>query len=558
MSGKGETEMTLDFAPPGWGTWQQDRAHNPKPMTRLALETAAEHFGLGFNEAMGSYGVPIRSVTFDHVHGYPYLRIQFAGDPGPDGPPSEDELFGFIGQCAERAEAALAGRMWRDDIERWDNEVKPTAMAAHRSLGDVDLAALDQAALIAHLERCLAHGRAMVTQHHRFNASAMFPVADLVTQTMTWTGLPPTLLLGLMEGSSPISGTWSSEIEPAAKAVSLDVDAAALLDADGDTGERLAQLRARVPEVDEWVRTVGMRLVDGFDLTGRTLIEMPGLLLGKLAAAVAMGGPPDRSDLAALEERVRAAVPEEHRSAFDDLLAEARLTYRLRDERGVYSDMSGTGLTRLAVLELGRRLVATGRVADPEHLFDVSSDELLAIAAGASAPTADELRARAELRAAAALATSPPMLGDPPSPPPPLELLPPALARVVGGIGFAIGSILQGIEAPTVAGGVISGLPGSGGVVEGTARVITDLDQLLELEQGDILVSATTSEAFNSAIHLVGAIVTDHGGIASHAAIVSREVGIPAVVGTGVASTTISDGARIRVDGNTGEVTLLS
>jgi pyruvate,water dikinase len=107
-------------------------------------------------------------------------------------------------------------------------------------------------------------------------------------------------------------------------------------------------------------------------------------------------------------------------------------------------------------------------------------------------------------------------------------------------------------------GSVIRGLPGNAGVVEGRARVITDVADLVTLEPGDILVSPTTSEAFNCAIHLLSAIVTDHGGVASHAAIVSREVGIPAVVGTGIASRRISDGAQIRVDGTAGEVTLLS
>jgi len=551
--------MSLDFAPPGWGTWQQDRAHSPMPMSRLALGVVRDSFGEGFMESMSLYGVPIRSVTFGDVHGYPYLRIQFAGDAGPDGPPSDEELFGFIGQCAERAEAALAGKVWRDVIAAWDAEAKPAALATHRALGDVDLPSLDDAALVDHLRRCVEHSRAMVAQHHRHNSSAMLPVADFTLQASAWTQLPPPVLLGLMEGASPISGTWSSEIEPAAKAVGADPDARALLEGDLATaGERLAALRARAPEVDEWVRTVGMRLVDGFDLTGLTLIESPALLLGKLAAAVAMGGPPDRSAVDALEAQVRAAVPEEHRGTFDELLAEARLTYRLRDERGVYSDMSSTGLSRLAVLELARRLVDAGRLHEREHLFEATPDELFGLAEGASGPSADELRQRAADRAIAASTFAPPLLGDPPSEPPPLELLPPALARVVGGVGFAIGTILRGLDEPKVEGGVISGLPGSGGVVEGRARRITDVSQLFDLEQGDIIVSVTTSEAFNSAIHLAGAIVTDHGGIASHAAIVSREVGIPCVVGTVVGSSTIPDGARVRVDGDTGQVTLLS
>ena len=63
-------------------------------------------------------------------------------------------------------------------------------------------------------------------------------------------------------------------------------------------------------------------------------------------------------------------------------------------------------------------------------------------------------------------------------------------------------------------------------------RLVRSIDDLFDLEPGDVLVTPTTGEAFNSMLHLVSAIVTDHGSFASHAAIVSREMGIPAVVGT--------------------------
>jgi rifampicin phosphotransferase len=72
-----------------------------------------------------------------------------------------------------------------------------------------------------------------------------------------------------------------------------------------------------------------------------------------------------------------------------------------------------------------------------------------------------------------------------------------------------------------------------------------------------VLVAPSTGEAFNSMLHLVGAMVTDHGSFASHAAIVSREMGIPAVVGTVDGSRRIPDGARVRVDGTAGTVTIL-
>ena len=103
-----------------------------------------------------------------------------------------------------------------------------------------------------------------------------------------------------------------------------------------------------------------------------------------------------------------------------------------------------------------------------------------------------------------------------------------------------------------------SDLGANHGIHEGIARLIRSTDDLLELEEGDIVVAAATGEAFNSVLHLVGAIVTDHGGHACHAAIVAREMGFPAVVGTVDATARIRTGDRVRVDGAKGEVAILS
>jgi len=75
--------------------------------------------------------------------------------------------------------------------------------------------------------------------------------------------------------------------------------------------------------------------------------------------------------------------------------------------------------------------------------------------------------------------------------------------------------------------------------------------------RGDVLVTVATSPAFNVVLPLVGAVVTDRGGLLSHAAIVAREYGIPAVVGCGDATAHLADGATVRVDGTSGEVTPL-
>jgi rifampicin phosphotransferase len=87
--------------------------------------------------------------------------------------------------------------------------------------------------------------------------------------------------------------------------------------------------------------------------------------------------------------------------------------------------------------------------------------------------------------------------------------------------------------------------------------VIHAPDEFSRLEQGDVLITRATSAYFNTVLPLLGALVTDRGGQLSHAAIVAREYGIPGVVGTKVATTQILDGARVRVDGDAGEVTLL-
>ncbi|MGQ7297477.1 PEP-utilizing enzyme [Quadrisphaera sp. KR29] len=105
--------------------------------------------------------------------------------------------------------------------------------------------------------------------------------------------------------------------------------------------------------------------------------------------------------------------------------------------------------------------------------------------------------------------------------------------------------------------GVITGMAASPGVVEGPARVITSADQLFEVQQGEILVATITAPSWGPVFGKVQATVTDIGGMMSHAAIVCREYGLPAVTGTGSASTTIRTGQRIRVDGSRGRVEIL-
>ena len=107
-------------------------------------------------------------------------------------------------------------------------------------------------------------------------------------------------------------------------------------------------------------------------------------------------------------------------------------------------------------------------------------------------------------------------------------------------------------------GHVLNGAAASPGVVEGAARVVRSVDQVADLRDGEILVCGSTSPAWAPIFSKITATVTDVGGVMSHAAIVAREYGLPAVVGTGRATSQIRTGQKIRVDGSAGTVTLLA
>ncbi len=104
---------------------------------------------------------------------------------------------------------------------------------------------------------------------------------------------------------------------------------------------------------------------------------------------------------------------------------------------------------------------------------------------------------------------------------------------------------------------VITGIAGSPGVIEGTARVVKTVDEFDEVREGDILVCQMTNPAWVVLFTKIAGLVTDTGGTTSHPAVLSREFGIPAVVGTSEATRRIATGDRIRVDGTAGRVEIL-
>jgi pyruvate,water dikinase len=547
----------IDWAPPGPGPWQQDSAHTPVSQTAAIIGIYPPGFNRGFTETFARYGLLLDRLAMGSVNGFTYHQPQPFDLPGPDGPKTPDEIGAEFGRRLGIATEALEAKMWLSDLDDWDTNWKPAAIARHREFSGVDLSALDDDGLIDHLRAVAAHTTEMVYQHHRFNVAAIFPVGDFALQAAGMLHMDPRSLFAALDGYSPISAVVSDEIAPVIEALRRDPDSAALVADAGDPAKRLEALRQRCPEVDTYVRTAGPRLLDGFDVVSPTQLERPELLLGRMAAALDAGPDEARPRADAFAAELRSRLADDQRIIFDDLLADARAVYRLRDERGIYSEVTAIGLLRLAMLEAGRRLAAAGTITDPEVIFDSTLDELVAFLT--ASPTVDEatLIERRQRRLALCAAGAPRFLGPPPPAPPSADQLPPPLGRLMSAVGFCIEGILGQLDH---AGGnekTIAGIGVSAGAREGTARVVRSLEELDRVEPGDILVAPATSEAFTAMLHLVDGIVTDHGSFICHAAIVSREMGIPAVVGTVDATHRIPDGARIRIDGTAGEVTIL-
>jgi pyruvate,water dikinase len=553
------------FTPPGKGPWDLETTHAARPMTPLAQHAFMAGFVKGFAEGTARYGVLLSHLEPGFSQGFLYNQPVAVGAPaGALRPPPKpvlqvvSRLHPEMRRRHKVAQRAIRDKLWREDLTNWDEVDKPAAIAAHRAIQAVGVTALSDADLADHVDRCAQHAVDSAYLHHKYTISACLPVGDFLAGAMSWTGASVGELMTLVRGRSAISrGFAAKELDTAAKALATSDSARQILVSAGDSASILAELTAH-PEVGSaiaaYVDAVRWRCV-GYDVGDKAAGELPDTLVEALRTSVAGVGsaaPDDDSALQALRER----VPAEHREDFDDRLAEMRLIYRLRDERGVYSDGWAVGLGRRALLEVGRRLKAKGLLTDPEHAVDLDAREVRALLLGAGGPSASEVADRFEWRTTMTTSDAPPFLRAMPPPPPPAEWLPRPARRTAAAINTFMSALFSVPETPN-SDTVLTGLPVNSGVYEGPARLVESSDDFGRIRQGDVLVAKMTSPYFNVVLPMLGAIVTDRGGQLCHAAIVAREYGIPGIVGTRDATRTIRDGDRVRVDGTTGEVHLL-
>jgi pyruvate,water dikinase len=490
-----------DWPAPGPGEWTRLADHFDRPFT-------AEYeriFTATFDRGMAAYceflGLPVRTITARTVHGYPFVHpVPLSGPDLSRTPPRA--LVWLLARLApayrrrnRMAGAALVARPWRDTARRYFETERAAAVAENDALTAVDPGALTDEALARHLEACEQLAMAGYRRHFELHATDMFPVGLFL-----------------------------------ARCAHLGIDSALALDLVVDG---IADVRRATERTPGFAQSI----VGGYDLDRPRLCEFAA------TAAAAEAHDLRAPQFAHRHARVDDLVPDGERERFDILLADARAAHPVRDDNGLVFGAWRIGLLRRAFLEAGRRL-------DVESVVEATVPEVVAALARTAELDPVELDRRAGERQRWGRVDVPIRLG--PTSLPPLEAFPTALRTVLDAQ-----LLLRDLSERAAA----SDLEGTGigaGSATGIARVVTDADDAISrLEPGDIIVATVTSPAFNSVLPLASALVTEHGGLVSHAALVARELGIPAVVGVRGATANIVDGERVHVDAANGRIVLL-
>ncbi|KRE71620.1 PEP/pyruvate-binding domain-containing protein [Arthrobacter sp. Soil762] len=250
--------------------------------------------------------------------------------------------------------------------------------------------------------------------------------------------------------------------------------------------------------------------------------------------------------------RISARLGPRRRAAFLRLLRWAQTTAPIREDALADVGLAWPLLRRM-LLELGQRLVDSAVIAEPADVFWLRHQELRsAVEFGLAAPGATAAvaitGADRPVRAAAVEERKMLWRGQ-------MKAAAPQLLPESRWMEKAFGSMMPAGSQHQL-GDIIKGTGASAGRVSAPARVLRGPQDFALMEPGEVLVARITTPAWTSLFAMASAVVTDVGGPLSHSSIVAREYGIPAVLGTGVATQRLTSGQQIRVDGDAGTVTI--
>ncbi len=529
--------------------WQTDRMHFSEPVTPMMVGWT-QAFNEGFKRASPTLELPIR-LQYQRINTYGYTTT------APMVPPEQMEAQG---KRAEEKLGVAMGRLW----ESWDTEYLPEVKEHLAHWEAFDLRDAPMPELLAHLEDTWARLTRLWDIHFLVVVPLLLAISvfdELYGDLFGNKGALDSyrLLQGLgnktVEGGHALWGLSRKALASSEVRTVLEENDPADVPA---ALERSAEGRALLAELGAYLEEYGQRSDIFVELGNPNWIENPATAIKNLKDFITQ---PDRDlgdELAALatqreqligeaRERLKG-YPQPVVEQFESLLKAGQAGSIIQEDHNHWIDQRAHYKVRQVLLEFGRRIAEAGVIEQPDDVFYLTPEELRETAI--ASPQGDRRKLVAQRKAEMdhfRTIQPPPALGTMPSGPAPDD----SLSR-------AIGKFWGAPPQPSTNPNVLQGNASSPGKVSGTAKVVLSLAQAGKLQPGDIMVAPATMPAWTPLFASIAAVVTDAGGALSHAAIVAREYNIPAVLGTGTATAVITDGQTLEVNGDAGEVRIVT
>jgi len=547
-----------------WGTeeeaksfWILDLIHCPSPITRLDYDLRMYPYIVATNRSNKRFGVPVSGVP-KLINGFVYNRII-------QEELQEDAIPEVLRKCDENVRAGYS-----DLRNRWENDWLPKIQQQLAEIVRVNLQEVSFSQLREYLVRLRDRVDQLWELHNDLLNPSLLAMHDFEeTHRELFPEDSQLDVLEMLGGLSNKTTEANSKLWELGREFARSPSLRTMFVETAETDEAFRDLLHRLRDgseggdawakIDAYLRIYGERSDDLY-IHRPTWIDDPTPMLRGLREAVLQ---PERSledelgQLAVRREaklaKVREALspyPKPVVEEYERLLDIAQQSSVLTEDHHFWIDCKITHYLRCAAIEVGRRLVKAGVVDAIEDVFHLGLGEICAI----ENLEKDVSSLRGLVRERRTLierytGVKPPMMLGVPRP-----LLPMDCAVMRVSMKFN-GNIFQ---PPGDLGGDVVGMPGSGGKVRGVARVIRNVGDTVRLQPNDIMVTAFTLPSWTPFFAKISGLVTNIGGVLCHAAVVAREYGIPAVVGTVRATEAFTDGQMIEVDGNAGIVRVVS
>lgn len=543
--------------------WFRDELHSPYPVTAFGMSTIQKGHMWGY--ALSAEEVqlpPSRGAAVKSYKGHVYLG--FVGITDPKEMEERGKKFGpFIQRSIENWEIYYGNAMKEGECL-----TIPLARADLRSMSFGQLAAQLRTNQKVNMRCWYLHFMMM------YVADVVYMQGEEFAKNHGMEEKDYSTMLQGFETKGLASDRGQYRLAKSAEAKKKVLD---LLESNEPVETVIEKIR-KTPEGQEWWKEVQIYLNEFghrstaavLDLNFPTWYEDPSAVIENIRTMIprikdGYDFEAEREETIRLREeaivKFREKLPPEAKDEFEKGLRHWQKAYQFNEDHWFYFEQMNWSSMHYTALECGRRFVDLGLLDEPYDIFHLTYEEALdaldfceeseKVAAYTYAMIYRPLvQSRKEQWERARIEKAPAFVGVIPE-----TFDDPIAIKVFGLTSFVLDKARKELAGETVeVGKRIEGFPGAPGEIEGPARVITGHEDFPKLKTGDILVCPYTSPAWTPIFPKIKGVVTDSGGMLTHAAITAREYGIPAVVGTWVATTTIKDGDIIRIDGTNGVV----